>query len=226
MVEPISLQISSYEPLIWVAMSLIFSVAFRFARYRFSAHRKYILDSARWILFPYLGLLLGHLSPRLLGLTEINWLNSLSLGVGLICLTAILILLVQTTTDNPVLPNTLAQSTFASTNSSSLAESIVSAGAEQFHWSFLRGAFWETLLRIGYSAATAAYAGVWIGGLIAMAELVLHKRRAMQRLHTLVVLTVTSTLFYFTHNFWLCWIMHLLVTAMLQQSLITKDSLR
>lgn len=222
--EPLFQQVSFYEPLIWIAISLVLSVGLGFVRYRFTAYQQYIVDSGRWVLIPYLGLLVGHLSPRLLGLTEINWLNSLSLGVGLICLTALLIVLVQTTTADPILPDTLfLDPPSPATSPTSFAESIVSAGAEQFQWSFLRGALWETLLRIGYSTTTSAYAGIWIGGLIAAADLLIHKRQAMQRLRTLLVLTVTSMLFFFTHNFWLCWIMHLLINAMLQPSAIKAN---
>ena len=53
---------------------------------------------ARWLLVPYLGLISGGLSPRLLGLSNIDWLVSLSLGIGIIFVVLAALLIVRATT--------------------------------------------------------------------------------------------------------------------------------
>lgn len=212
--------VSFPTPLIWICISLFISLLCALVCRRLTQRQQYLINSTRWVLLPYFGLLLGALSPRLLGLTEINWISSLSLGTGLIGLTAVLIVLVQTTTPQ----RTTRQQALGTKTPISLAESVVSAGAEQFHWSFLRGALWESLLRIGYSSTTAAYTGFWLSGLIAAVEILFHKRDAMSRLVSLLTLITTSILFFFTHNFWLCWLLHFVTTAMLQQTILKETS--
>jgi len=221
--EPFLQMLSLPTPTNWVAISLVISLIFALIRHRLWPRQQRWIDNTRWILLPYVGLLLGQLSPSLLGLTEIDWFSSLSLGTGFICLIAFLIMLVQSSSTE------LSQSRYSqihqrlqrtfrqdATISSLVAESIVSTGAEQFYWSFLRGALWEALLRAGYSAATAAYSSLWIGGAIAAIELLLHNRHTISRLTGLLTLVVTTILVFYTKNFWLCWILHLIVTAMLQ----------
>lgn len=222
--EPFLQMLSLPAPMIWVVISIVSSLIIALIRHRLSSRQQRWIDNIRWILLPYVGLLLGQLSPSLLGLTEIDWFSSLSLGTGFICLTAFLIMLVQGSSTVPAqsrasqmhkrLQRTFHQN---ATISSLIAELIVSTGAEQFYWSFLRGALWEVFLRAEYSAATAKYLGIWTAGLIATIELLLYNRHTISRLAGLLTLIVTTILFFYTKNFWLCWLLHFIVTTMLQQ---------
>lgn len=203
--------LASTIPLLWIAISIGISLIVAVIRHRCTERQQYWIDNARWVLIPYVALLVGHLSPRLMGLTEINWLNSISIGAGFIGIVAILLTLVLNRAD-------LAQTEVMFTPAShrTTAQLVVGSATKQFHWSFLRGALWETLLRLGYASGTAAYLGIWIGGLVAVLELLLHGRNTVQRLVDITTLLLTSILFFYTRNVWLCWMLHLLIMAFLR----------
>ncbi len=52
-----------------------------------------------WVLIPYLGLLVGGLSPRLMGISNLDWLPSIGLGLGFIFVVLVLLLLVRAATE-------------------------------------------------------------------------------------------------------------------------------
>lgn len=179
---------------------------------------------ARWVLIPYLALLQGSLSPRLMGLTGINWLTSFGLGIGLIAAVSGLLVLVRSTTDF-VSPAVL---TPAPDDSSKLGENVLPqarksmtltplfyAGAEEFHWSFLRGALWESQQGIATLLDQPAYWAIWFAALLAIPTIFRFHTTLLSRLFKMIILLLTTILFIYTQNFWLCWLFHGLVLLLL-----------
>lgn len=211
-------------PILWIAVSLITSLAVAIIRRKWTASQQYWVDNARWVLIPYIALLSGHLSPRLMGLTEFNWLSSISIGAGFITVVAILLTLVLNNGTDLLQANQIPHGGQTQPDSSlgttqqgkTAAQLIVSGAAQQFHWAFLRSALWETLLRIGFTSPAAVNLGIWVGSLIAALELLLHKRNTVQRLVDLTTLLLTTILFFYTRNLWLCWVLHIMVSFLLK----------
>ena len=98
-------------------------------------------------------------------------------------------------------------------------------GAEELHWSFLRGALWEILLTSPLTIELPFYWAVWIAAGIVVVELALRRLHAEEWLVYLVVLATSSTLFLFTRNFWLCWILHSTALLILLPALRTPIAL-
>lgn len=149
---------------------------------------------------PYAALLLGLASPRLLGLTEINWVQSLGPG-GALAGIALAILILgwwgyrrEVPPPPDLLPWPLA---------------ILDVAALQGHWALYRAGATLWL--------NDAYGGVWAGlALVALeAALVPLTWQALaapdhaERVLRPAAFAFSSTvLFYFTHNLWLCWAFH------------------
>jgi hypothetical protein len=146
---------------------------------------------------------LGGLSPRLLGLSNIDWFISLGLGLGLLFVMLLLLMLVRATTSIPTRANPLA-----SIEVTTWFYQLVQQGAEEFHWCFLRGALWELIQTAPTPPALPGYWAVWLAALLAAPEALFWSRGTAQRLLTLIVLIGTTVLFFYTHNFWLCWLLH------------------
>jgi hypothetical protein len=161
----------------------------------------------RWVLVPYLGLLTGGLSPRLMGLTGINWLASFGLGLGLIGALLALLILVRTLINLTQEEPTLKPAPKATDPVWSLLPAL-QIGAEEFHWSFLRGVLWETLLGNGLTTAQAGYWAVWLAALLALPAILRYQPTTIARLLKGAMLLMTTVLFFYTHNFWLCWLLH------------------
>lgn len=166
---------------------------------------------ARWLLVPYLGLISGALSPRLLGLSNIDWLVSLSLGIGIIFVVLAALLIVRATTvltaDYPdVLPKPTRPP--GRMRLTPYGSALLFSGAEEFHWAFLRGGLWELLLALPATLTYPAYTAVWLATTIAAVELLIFPISGQQRLAKLIILIATTILFLYTRNFWLCWLLH------------------
>jgi hypothetical protein len=160
----------------------------------------WIMRFAYGLGIPYAALLMGLASPRLLGLTEINWVQSLGPGGALAGIALAILVLgwwgyrreVPPPPDLPPWP---------------LA--ILEIAALQGHWALYRTGAMLWL--------NDAYGGVWAGlALIALeAALVPTTWRALaapdevERVLRPAAFAFSSTiLFYFTHNLWLGWAFH------------------
>ena len=165
---------------------------------------------SRWLLIAYLGLISGGVSPRLMGLADLNWVRGLTLGAGLVAGLAGLLLLVRLTV-------AAAPPTHNNARAPLLSD-LLWLGAEQFHWTFLRAATWELLLRLPSPPDLPAYQALWIASLLALPEALLLPQRPLDRLARGVALLATAIIFFYTRNFWLCWVMHAVVWGLLRTS--------
>jgi hypothetical protein len=50
---------------------------------------------------------------------------------------------------------------------------------------------------------------VWSAAALAAVEIIVEKTGWLQRLLSIAILTMTSILFFYSRNFWLCWMLHL-----------------
>lgn len=164
---------------------------------------------AHWLLIPYLGLLVGGLSPRLLGLAGHDWLAGLGLGLGLIFAVVILLTIGRAITDLGLpTENEADKAEPAHLGWHTISNTLLWSGIEQFHWVFLRGGIWETLQTLPNPPELAGYWAIWCAAGVVLIELLLLRPRFYSLLIQLVSLTTTSILFFYTRNFWLCWVMH------------------
>jgi hypothetical protein len=165
-----------------------------------------------WLLIPYLGLLLGGLSPRLLGLAGHDWLAGLGLGSGLIFAVVILLTLARAITDLGVPTTSSPENTDPlRLGWTTISNTLLWCGVEQFHWVFLRGGIWEMLQALPTPLELPGYWAIWCAAGVILVELLMLRPRFYPLLIQLVALTTTSILFFYTRNFWLCWVLHVAV---------------
>jgi hypothetical protein len=182
------------------------------------------IRNVRWVLLPYVALLSGGISPRFMGLTGINWLTSFGLGLGLIAAVLGLLVMIRSTTDFSKVDVVMAahESSAAPLNNTrprrytpfSLAP-LFTAGAEEFHWSFLRGTLWEILQSAPVPIDQTAYWAIWLAAIVALPEIFRFQTTMLARLFKTILLLLTTILFIYTQNFWLCWLLHGLVLLLL-----------
>ncbi len=217
--------LSFHEPGFWLVVSLLCTVALLAGRPFAPAAWRTPLAVANWVGIPYLALIAGGVSPRLMGLQFLNWLTVFQLGVGLavtvlaIALTARLVLAGEPgeesqVVDDPTCRDDPASRLPAARWQQPLA-SVGLSGAEEFFWCFLRGASLEILLKLGEPLTTPAYWGVWLAALLALPSVLVLQESAGARLSKAAILVVTSVLFFYTRNFWLCWAVHALTWLLL-----------
>lgn len=175
-----------------------------------------------WLVLPgYLALLQGRLSPRQLGLSQLalNW----ELGRGLLFASAAaLVFLAAGVTYRR---SHLAARPYLSF-SHGLALTIMLimlAGGLQWQWMFYRSVCIDLLAARG--AATPVYGGTWLAVAIIAAQGAMNlwlwhdlrtPGRAESRVLRAALLGVSSVLYLLSRNFWLGWLLHALVTAMLE----------
>lgn len=215
-------------PIGWLLLNFIVTVGF-LAIYSFipAQHRQSTLN-LRWVILPYAALLTGRVSPRLMGITGIDWLLSFGFGLGLIAAVLGLLVLVRSTTDFSPPLNSLSEQWGggrqlsnllpATRINSSIAFSLAplfNTAAEEFYWAFLRGALWESFLLTSLFGEQAGYWAVWLAALLALPEIFRFQSTLPNRLAKLILLLLTSVLFLYTQNFWLCWLLHVLVLLLL-----------
>jgi hypothetical protein len=214
-------QFSPHAPGFWLLLSLLTTAALSVPLNRRRRPWVQWLWLGHWLLIPYFGLLFGGLSPRLMGLAYFDWSVSLSLGIGLIFAVLALLVIVRMTVDLPS-PHQSRTEESAPIKSSGAEHPldahrpawqavlmlIAAGGVEQFHWTFLRGSLWEILLALPEPPELPAYWAVWIAALIVILTAALRRPTVLQWLLLLATLVTTSILFFYTHNFWLCWILH------------------
>jgi hypothetical protein len=204
-----------------ILLSLLTALPLLLWRHWFSARQLRIAYLCRWLLIPYLGLLTGALSPRLMGLSDIDWLVGFQVGLGLTFAILVALLLVRSSVDfDAPEPNDLLAERTGSDNApdesliahqvnwTGAVRALLMAGGEEFHWSFLRAAVQEILLRSTGASLSAAYPAVWIAALLAAPEALLRTTSTAARFAQLITLIATTVLFLLTRNFWLCWALH------------------
>lgn len=196
-------QFAPHAPGFWLVLDLIAGVLFWLGLRYIPLRARPLAVAARWVAVPYLGLILGGLSPRLMGLTGINWPVSLGLGVGMLFTTVALLILVRVAFAAPP-PELAAPAQSWSTR----VYSIFDSGAEEFHWAFLRGALAGIALAAPAAPDSARYWAVWLAALLALPETVRAARSGPARLLKVVTLLATTVLFLYVPNFWLCWLLH------------------
>jgi hypothetical protein len=205
----LSAQLSPYAPGFWLIVGILGTTLLIASQAYIPRSWRGPIWFAHWLLIPYLGLLVGGLSPRLLGLAGHDWLAGLGLGLGLIFAVVILLTLGRAITDlglptenerDTVEPLHLGWQTISNT--------LLWCGIEQFHWVFLRGGIWESLQTLPNPPELAGYWAIWCAAAVILIELLLLRPGFFPLLIQLVALTTTSILFFYTRNFWLCWVMH------------------
>ena len=208
-------QLSPLRPGFWLMLSFGLSgLALMAARF-LPEKVVWRLRVGRWLLTPYLGLLVGGLSPRLLGLSDLDWVAGLELGVGLIFAIWLLLALVRTSLYREATPSDTplpaARPLFAR---------VVWAGAQELHWVFLRGAVWEMLLALPTPPTVPAYWAIWLASALALPGIFVQYRHISQRFSAGMLLITTAILFFYTRNFFLCWLLHASVELLLSTSQI------
>ncbi|HRJ43149.1 MAG: hypothetical protein KJZ86_21785 [Caldilineaceae bacterium] len=212
-------QLHPLRPGFWLLLSFGLSGLVLMVGPLLSARWSRRLRAGRWVLTPYLGLLAGGLSPRLLGLSDIDWVAGLGLGVGLTSAIWLLLALVRATLHRETLDRGPSDS-----RGISLAEQIVWAGAREFHWVFLRAAVWEMLLALPAPPELPGYWAIWLASLLALPGLFIQHRQTSQRVIGGLLLITTAILFFYTRNFYLCWLLHASAGLLIDQQFTAENS--
>jgi hypothetical protein len=175
-----------------------------------------------WLIGPgYAALLLGDLSPRVMGLSQID----LGAGLGLGGLFAALSLAVLLSAGLSYRRTAHSSQPYASP-SNDVVVSVglaLEAGALQWHWAFYRSAIIAALAVAGWR--NPIYWGAWVAvGAICLEGVLspflwqdLRKPGlAERRLLRGVLLFATTVVYLLSRNFWLAWALHGLATLILE----------
>ena len=212
-------QLSPYAPGFWLLVSILATTLLITVQELIPARWRGLVWFAHWLLIPYLGLLVGGLSPRLLGLAGHDWLAGLGLGLGLIFAVVILLTLARAITDLGVPASAVSAGLSTATESSeparlgwtTISSTMLWCGIEQFHWVFLRGGIWEMMQTLPNPPDLVGYWAIWWAAAVILVELLMLRPSIFPLLIQLVALMTTSILFFYTRNFWLCWVLHVAV---------------
>lgn len=195
---------------LWLALSFLLSGTATLVTRLYAPELERLVRVVRWVQIPYFGLILGGISPRLMGLSVIGW-DSRNI-VGVVVLSGLLVLLVLIRiglhTEN-------SQSGAFTLTGRSWSPSLIESCAQEFHWCFLRGAVWDFLLSFMSASLSPHYWAVWIGAAISLPGIYIQPLPLSDRLLTTVVLLTTSSLFLITQSFWLCCLLHLGIRVIL-----------
>ncbi len=167
-----------------------------------------------WALLPYLALITGGVSPRLMGVLYIDWRTSLTLGIGL---ALAMVMLAGVARISLLTGSRTAHANAPSQGWGVIVSSIGVSGVEEWFWCFLRGAVEESLVLMQLSLDVPAYWSIWIAALLALPFTLLAQPTAYHRLLKGAILLMTSILFFYTRNFWLCWAVHAITWLLLAQ---------
>jgi hypothetical protein len=195
------------EPGFWLVLTLLIGVAVLAGRPFLPPRWRTPILVVYWAFLPYLALIAGAVSPRLMGLIYLDWLTTLRLGLGL---AAVLVaaalggrLLLQRN-----LPGTAEEEPAAHVTWAALGLGILLAGGEEFFWCFLRGSVAEVLWQQPAAFPLPEYVAVWVAALLALPFALVVQPSWSLRLVQTAILIATSVLFFYTRNFWLCWFVH------------------
>lgn len=228
-------QFSFQAPGSWLVFSLVLSLLLLSLKSQLPQSWYERLTAVAWFFIPYLGLLLGGLSPRLMGLSDIDWLVSLGFGAGLILVIILLLILVRATTEGSIhtrqgensqaltgLVHYPIQSQTAPLHM--LLQQSIKNGIEEFHWCFVRAAVWELIQTAPKAPTLPAYWAIWTAAALVAPEACLRQTTAVQRLFSLIVLMATTILFFYTRNFWLCWLLHVAAKFVIKPAQVQSPS--
>ena len=223
------------EPGLWLAGSFLLYVlasnAAWLLRHQRSAIRLQTWPGTLWLITllcwayfvgpPYAALLLGVVSPRWLGLSEVDWVGSMGMG-GAIAAAALGLLGLGWWSYRRALPRRgdpcgrpgQGQALPLLPRPLRWLLAIIETAALQAHWAFYRSVFIVWLEELHW--------GSWAGlGLVCL-EWALNPwlQRGLRRptqaepiLRRAVLALVTTALFILTRNLWLCWALHGLFEA-------------
>jgi hypothetical protein len=167
-----------------------------------------------WLIGPgYVTLLIGLLSPSLMGLTQIDWGAPFVLGLGFAALSLIVLLAAglayrrsfQHHPERRSLPGAIDES----------VRLVLEAGGLQWHWAFYRCVAITFLQTTDVLEPT--YWGTWLAVAIIALEGLLNPLLwrdlgrpglAERRILRAILLIVTSVLYLISRNFWLAWAFH------------------
>lgn len=213
-------QMTPHAPGLWLLIGLLTNALLLSSEQLVARTWRGPLWIGLWLLVPYLGLLLGGLSPRLMGLSGIDWPVSLSLGLGIGFAVVLLLTLVRATLAIGDESLRSESSQMGHVARPVLAGILLWSGVTQFHWSFLRGGIWEALLTLPQPPALPGYWAVWSAAAIVVLQLLWVRPAFAVLLVHLATLLTTSILFFYTRNFWLCWALHAAVQMIAAPSLV------
>ncbi|MFZ2488768.1 MAG: hypothetical protein WAZ19_11655 [Anaerolineae bacterium] len=175
-----------------------------------------------WLVLPgYIALIQGRLSPRQLGLSQfaLNW----ELGRGLLFATTALVVFVAAGITYRRSHSAIRPYLSFSHGLALTVMLVMLAGALQWQWAFYRSVLIDLLAARG--VATPVYAGTWLTVVVIAAQGALNlwlwrdlrtPGRAESRVLRAALLGVSSVLYLLSRNFWLAWLLHALVTAILE----------
>lgn len=183
-----------------------------------------------WLILPgYAALLLGLLSPRLMGLSqvELGWI----LGRGLLAAAAALTLLLAAGLSYRRVHRVGPPYVSLSHAIAVTVLLVMESGGLQWQWAFYRSAMIETAASVGLS--TPVYWGTWLAAGLLVAQGALspwlwHDLRrpglAERRVLRAALLAVTSVLYLLSRNFWLAWAVHGATTAGLEPRFVQIEA--
>ena len=79
---------------------------------------------------------------------------------------------------------------------------------QQFYWCFLRGALGELFILSAVNFGQAEYWANWLAAFLVLPDLPVRSGTPVERLSHVTALVVTTVLFIYTRNFWLCALAH------------------
>lgn len=178
-----------------------------------------------WLIGPgYAALLLGIVSPRLMGLSQIE--IDAGLGEGVVLALAALALLTMAAVGYRRSQPAGAVYTSRADRVAVSARLALEAGALQWHWAFYRAALITLAVQQGF--ANPAYAGAWLAVALAIGEGALNPLLwrdlrtpglAAPRLMRAAILVVTTQIYLLSNNFWLGWAFHAVAIVLLEPRL-------
>lgn len=184
-----------------------------------------------WLILPgYATLLLGLLSPRLMGLSqvELGWI----LGRGLLAGAGALALLLAAGLSYRRAHSARPPYVSLSHAIALTVLLVMEAGALQWQWAFYRCAMIETAASL--ALPSPVYWGTWLAvGLLvvqgALSPTLWHDLRrpglAERRVLRAALLAATSVLYLLSRNFWLAWALHGAATAILEPRFVQRQPL-
>lgn len=206
--------LSFHGPGFWLVIALLAGVVALGVRPYLPPRGRVWSLVAFWVLPPYLALLLGGVSPRLMGIAYVDWTITLRLGVGL----AFAILVLAGGARLFLLSGGAHQPTDAPSRTPPPARqttAILLSGTEEWFWCFLRAAVTETVVFLRLPWEVPLYWSIWIAALLALPFALAAQPTALHRLAKGAILMMTSILFFYTRNFWLCWAVHAIAWLLL-----------
>ena len=81
---------------LWLALSFLLAGIATGVTRAIAPDLERLVRVVRWVQIPYIGLILGGLSPRLMGLTNVDWVSGFRVGVVALAGLLVLLFLIRT----------------------------------------------------------------------------------------------------------------------------------